>query len=142
DAALGGFALMVVSPIVQTFLLAEFWNFANRYFTIRESKRVFPQLFGAASLGGVAAGFAVSNLASVISTENLLYLWLAGILLSIGFVRTIRSTASPTPVRVEPPRRRSTQHRRRGLWRKLVDAATAQPLVTAIVGLSFLGTVV
>ena len=134
---LGSFALMILSPILQAFLLAEFWNFANRYFTIQESKRVFPILFGAASIGGITAGLVTSTLVSIVGTESLL---LVIIVLNLGcllFIRKIRSDLQPeqssSSLSSSAPRKKKGRMRH---W--LRD----NPLIGAIVGLSFVGTVV
>ena len=146
NSSVGSFTLMIATPVVQTFLLNEFWTFASRYFTIRESKRAFPQLFAAASLGGIVAGFATSTMAGVISTENLLYLWFGIELLNLAFIRAVQRHLKVVQSSDSSPRSRKPSRRlgakRGGALRRLKAAIVERPLVFGIVGLSFVGAVV
>ncbi len=143
DGRVGTFALMVASPLLQAFLLAEFWNFATRYFTIQESKRAFPALFAAASLGGVVAGLMTSALATLVSTENLLLLWVLVQLGLFGYLRAIRRGSRPVPESSAEVGRAGMGGQGQRNWRERLRARLwGQPLVTGIIGLSFLGAVV
>ncbi|MDX9723787.1 MAG: hypothetical protein RBU37_23765, partial [Myxococcota bacterium] len=135
------YALMVASPVLQAFLLAEFWTFASRYFTLGESKRAFPLLFAAASLGGIIAGLVTSTLASSLGSQGLLLLWLLLHWACLGYVFLVRRHLRelPDPRRESAPVQRLAS--RRSLWRRLWDALSAQPLATGIIALSFLGAV-
>lgn len=142
-ASAAAFALMVAAPIAMTFQLSEFWNFANRYFSIQESKRAFPQLFAAASLGGVAAGFGTSKLVALVSVENLVYIWAVLNLLNLLYIRSIRRSIKAVPGKLSSS---STPRRKRNINTSLISRARqalfANPLVTGILGLSFLGNIV
>ncbi|MFQ5865732.1 MAG: Npt1/Npt2 family nucleotide transporter [bacterium] len=88
-----------------TVLVAHFWSFANEFFNPREAKRLFGFIGTGGILGGVAGGLAADfSVKSFLSTENVLLIAAAALLLSMGVVQLIARYV-PRKVQVTEPRR-------------------------------------
>lgn len=59
--------------IYGTFLVVQFWSFANEIFHSRQAKRLFAVIGGGGVLANVAIGLAISGTVKSLGTENLLY---------------------------------------------------------------------
>ena len=83
--------------VATVLLLAQFWNLAAVFFSVREAKRVFPLLSAGGLIGAAAAGFALKLGVELVHTENVLLI-LGGILILAGVLSgRLAEPARPSP---------------------------------------------
>ncbi len=68
---------------------SQFWILANLIFNAREAKRLFSLIGGAAIAGGIFGGYLTSVLASLLGSENLLFIGVLFLLACIPLTRLI-----------------------------------------------------
>ncbi len=82
-------------------LIAHFWTFTNDFFNARDAKRLYGFVLTVGTIGGILGGLAADlSVETVFSTEDVLLLAAAALLLSIGLVYAIEHHA-PSRTRVD-----------------------------------------
>lgn len=68
---------------------SQFWLLANMVFHVREAKRLFGFIGAGAIAGGIFGGYLTSILVKVMSSENLVFVGAAFLILTLPIVRTV-----------------------------------------------------
>jgi len=76
-----------------SFVVVQFWTFANEIFHSRQAKRLFAVVGGGGVVANIVFGFGISGSVKALGTENLLYVICALMLMSLGLVMALGRAA-------------------------------------------------
>lgn len=79
-------AFYIWVEILGSFLVVQFWSFANEIFHSRQAKRLFAVIGGGGVLANIAFGFGASGAAKLFGTENLLFAICGCILVCLAMI--------------------------------------------------------
>lgn len=86
-------------------LVAHFWGFASNFFNPREAKRLYGLILTVGTFGGIAGGLAADlSVQTIFSTEDVLLIAAAALLLSIGLIQLIEKVVRRKTVATDPSR--------------------------------------
>jgi len=74
----------------------QFWSYALEICSVREGKRIFSIIVCAGLTGGILGGIITKYFVNIFHTENLLFLWITGILLIMYFLKKVKSPERKT----------------------------------------------
>lgn len=87
-----GWILYIFYVLVAIFAVissSQFWIFANLIFNAREAKRLFGLVGSGAIAGGIFGGYLTTLLAPIISSENLIFICIAFLTISIPVIKRL-----------------------------------------------------
>ncbi|MEW6752501.1 MAG: Npt1/Npt2 family nucleotide transporter [Candidatus Latescibacterota bacterium] len=127
-------ALFVFTDVASSLVILQFWSFAGEVFNPREAKRLFSLISGGSAISNILFGALLASIATRVRPENLLYIVMASLVLSMVCVRFLARRYGHVLAEATPAERAGATPLS-GSLRGDVRQVLREPLVAAMGGI-------